>query len=166
MDFSDCIYSHDTFGDSHMYLAQFNAARVKYPMSHPLMSEFVENLEGINNIARTSRGFVWKLQDESGHSANIRTAENPDMAINLSVWDSIENLIHFLEHSEHKYFLANRRKWFHPHGEAHSVLWWIAEDAFPSLDEAWRRLTYLRTHGVTPVAFTFSCVHSPDGYPV
>ena len=139
-----------------MFISQFNAAKLNHSLDHPSMKKFTDSLGKVNDIARGWPGFIWKLQDNTGHSAYIRTEKNPDMAINLSVWESLENLSDFLNNSAHHYFYTNRRNWFQAPDEVHSVLWWIKKDKYPTLEEAWRRLEYLQEHGPTSYAFTFS----------
>lgn len=139
-----------------MHIAQFNAAKVNHSLDHPSMREFTDNLGRVNDAAREWPGFVWKCQDETGHSANMRTEENPDMAINLSVWGSVESLTDFLRNSDHHYYYRNRRNWFQAPTEPHSVLWWVPVGSFPTLDDAWGRLKLLRAHGPTAQAFTFA----------
>lgn len=139
-----------------MHIAQFNAAEVNFPLEHHSMREFVDNLGRVNDIARTWPGFVWKLQDDTGHSANIRTQENPNMAINLSVWESTDALRDFMTNSAHHYYYKNRRNWFKAPRQAHSVLWYVPVGHFPSLDEAWDRLEMLRRNGPSEEAFTFA----------
>ena len=139
-----------------MHIAQFNAAQVNFPLDHHSMHEFVDNLGRVNDIARSWPGFIWKLQDETGHSANIRTQENPGMAINLSVWESLEKLNDFLAKSDHHYYYRNRRNWFKTPGQAHSVLWYMPVGHLPSLEDAWDRLEMLRQNGPSHEAFTFA----------
>ncbi len=54
-----------------MYLAQLNIAKAKAPMEDPLLKEFVDNLEPINQLAEQSPGFIWRLQDESGAATSF-----------------------------------------------------------------------------------------------
>ena len=48
------------------HLAQFNIARIRYPLDDPRMAEFVDNVARVNASGRKMPGFVWRLQDESG----------------------------------------------------------------------------------------------------
>ena len=54
------------------HLAQFNIARIKYPLDDPRMKEFVDNVDRVNALASTIDGFVCRLQDERGHDMNMR----------------------------------------------------------------------------------------------
>src|SRR5579884_2056779 len=53
------------------HLAQFNIARIRYPLDDPRMAEFVDNVHRINGLAEQIEGFIWRLQDESGHAMNM-----------------------------------------------------------------------------------------------
>jgi len=46
---------------AHHHLAQFNIARIRYPLDDPRMREFVENVERVNGLADQVEGFVWRL---------------------------------------------------------------------------------------------------------
>jgi Domain of unknown function (DUF3291) len=41
-------------------LAQFNIARVRYPLDDPRMAEFVENVDRVHRLAEQIPGFVWQ----------------------------------------------------------------------------------------------------------
>jgi len=45
------------------------------------------------------------------------------------------------------------------------VLWWVDEGERPEVEEALRRLRYLRAHGPSPQAFTLRRRFEPDGRP-
>ena len=40
------------------HLAQFNIARIKYPLDDPRMKDFVDNVARVNGLAETIEGFV------------------------------------------------------------------------------------------------------------
>lgn len=138
-----------------MQLAQLNIALAKYPMDAPEISDFVDNLDLINGIAETSEGFVWRLKDESGDATSIQLFDDPNMIVNMSVWQSVDALKNFMFRTHHKDFLARKNEWFHRLPEDSYVLWWIEDGYIPSTEEALERLEHLRTHGDSPYAFTF-----------
>ncbi len=137
------------------HLAQFNAARALAPMDDPRLADFVARLDEINGLAERSPGFVWRFQDESGNSTAVRPLDDPDMVINLSVWESVEALFDFSYRSTHKELFARRKDWFERGDGPQLVLWWIPASTIPTLDEAKARLEHLAAHGPTPYAFTF-----------
>ncbi|SBT11915.1 DUF3291 domain-containing protein [Vibrio celticus] len=138
-----------------MKLAQLNIALAKYPLDAPEIKEFVDNLELVNGIAESSEGFVWRLKDESGDATNIQAFDDPNMIVNMSVWDSVDSLKNFMFRTHHRDFMRRKGDWFHRLSEDTYVLWWIEEDHIPTLEEATERLEHLREIGDTPYAFTF-----------
>ncbi|UPR50737.1 DUF3291 domain-containing protein [Vibrio cyclitrophicus] len=138
-----------------MKLAQLNIALAKYPLDAPEIKEFVDNLELVNGIAESSEGFVWRLKDESGDATNIQAFDDPNMIVNMSVWDSVDSLKNFMFRTHHRDFMRRKGDWFQRLPEDTYVLWWIEEDHIPTLAEAIERLEHLREIGDTPYAFTF-----------
>ncbi|ROO57558.1 uncharacterized protein DUF3291 [Vibrio crassostreae] len=123
-----------------MKLAQLNIALAKYPLDAPEIKEFVDNLELVNGIAESSEGFVWRLKDESGDATNIQAFDDPNMIVNMSVWDSVDSLKNFMFRTHHRDFMRRKGDWFHRLPEDTYVLWWIEEDHIPTLEEAIERL--------------------------
>ncbi|WP_373959517.1 DUF3291 domain-containing protein [Vibrio gigantis] len=138
-----------------MKLAQLNIALAKYPLDAPEIKEFVDNLELVNGIAESSEGFVWRLKDEAGDATNIQAFDDPNMIVNMSVWDSVDSLKNFMFRTHHRDFMRRKGEWFHRLPEDTYVLWWIEEGHTPTLEEAIERLEHLRETGDTPYAFTF-----------
>jgi Domain of unknown function (DUF3291) len=52
--------------------AQVNIARMLAPLDDPVLAGFVANLEGINALADSSPGFVWRLKTEAGDATSLR----------------------------------------------------------------------------------------------
>jgi Domain of unknown function (DUF3291) len=125
-------------------------------MDSPIMADFVAQLPAINKLAEESPGFVWRLQGESGDATGIRPYEDPEMALNASVWESVEHLRDYVYRSAHVQPLRDRTQWFEKPREPHMALWWIPAGHIPTVAECVERLDFLRTHGETPVAFTFA----------
>ncbi|MBE8576640.1 DUF3291 domain-containing protein [Vibrio sp. OPT18] len=148
-----------------MKLAQLNIALAKYPLDAPEIKEFVDNLELVNGIAESSEGFVWRLKDESGDATNIQAFDDPNMIVNMSVWDSVDSLKNFMFRTHHRDFMRRKGDWFHRLPEDTYVLWWIEEDHIPTLEEAIERLEHLRETGDTPYAFTFKTNFSESEAP-
>ncbi|CAE6923774.1 hypothetical protein ACOMICROBIO_GDFFDHBD_02141 [Vibrio sp. B1REV9] len=138
-----------------MKLAQLNIALAKYPLDAPEIKEFVDNLELVNGIAENSEGFIWRLQDESGDATSIQLFDDPNMIVNMSVWESVDSLKNFMFRTHHRDFMRRKGEWFHRLAEDTYVLWWIEDDHIPTSKEALARLSHLKQHGDTPYAFTF-----------
>src|SRR6185312_11832794 len=97
---------------AHHHLAQFNIARIRYPLDDPRMREFVENVERVNGLADQIEGFVWRLQDESGHAMNMRVYDDATILPNLTVWKSVEALERFVWRPWHGRFFVRRNRGF------------------------------------------------------
>lgn len=138
------------------YLAQVNIGRFRAPIDSPVMEGFRSQLEPINALADGSPGFVWRLQTEDGDATAIRPyADDALMAINMSVWESLETLQQFVYKSHHVHTLRDRHQWFEPIAGPILALWWIPAGHIPTVAEARERLEHLKQHGPTPHAFTF-----------
>jgi hypothetical protein len=139
------------------HLAQFNIGRFKTPLDHPEMAEFVALLDPVNALADTAPGFVWRYTTEGANDAiALRPYAGDDqIAINMSVWRSREELWEFVYRSGHLDAVRRRHEWFDVLGEIFQVLWWIPAGHLPTVEEGMERLALLRTLGPTPRAFTF-----------
>jgi Domain of unknown function (DUF3291) len=138
------------------HLAQLNIGRFRAPLEDPIMEGFRAELDPINALADRAPGFVWRLQTEEGNATAIRPYAGDDlMAINLSVWESLESLRQFVYNSPHLETLRARKQWFEPIDGPILVLWWIPAGQIPTVAEAQGRLQHLREHGPTSHAFTF-----------
>jgi hypothetical protein len=78
------------------HIAQVNIGRVKEPVEHPSMSGFMTRLDEINALADTSPGFVWRLQTSEGNATYFRPYADDRILVNMSVWESIETLRHYV----------------------------------------------------------------------
>lgn len=137
-------------------LAQINIAQAKDDMESEVMRGFVERLDEINQLAESSPGFVWRLQDESGNAADIHAFDDPLVLINMSVWQDIDSLKGFVYRSVHVDLLRDRDAWFDKTSLAHQALWWIPIGHTPSQEEGVERLRHLQQHGPSAQAFTFA----------
>ncbi|MGR5297488.1 DUF3291 domain-containing protein [Vibrio mediterranei] len=144
-----------------MKLAQLNIALAKYPLDAPEIKEFVDNLDLVNGIAEESEGFIWRLKDDSGDATSIQLFDDPNMIVNMSVWESVDSLKNFMFRTHHRDFMRRKGEWFHRIAEDTYVLWWIEDYHIPSTEEALERLEYLRANGDSPYAFTFKTNYTP-----
>eukprot|EP00928_Gymnodinium_smaydae_P064294 TRINITY_DN4767_c0_g1_i1.p1 TRINITY_DN4767_c0_g1~~TRINITY_DN4767_c0_g1_i1.p1 ORF type:complete len:183 (+),score=18.15 TRINITY_DN4767_c0_g1_i1:163-711(+) len=134
-------------------------------------------------IAESSKGFVWRFKSGVHGPKDVFykdiDVKFPGMALlNLSVWESLDDLRHFIYKSAHSAYYRRRKEWFHedtgdlpPKGECplapHHVLWWIpAGSPPPTFADATERCEHLLQHGETSYAFTmrkpFSCPLESD----
>ena len=137
------------------YLAQLNIARLQKPIDHPQIAEFKNNIDRINELAEKSRGFVWRLKDEYGSAVSIEAFDDPLIIVNMSVWETVEDLRNYVFNSDHVDILRKRKDWFEKYEGNHLVMWWIEPNHIPTLDEAKERLEYLDKNGESEYAFTF-----------
>ena len=106
---------------------------------------------------------MWRLQTEDGDATAIRAFEDERILFNMSVWESVEALHHYVYESGHVTSLRNRRAWFEPFEGPSLVLWWIPRGHIPSVEEANAKLQLLEDNGATQDAFTFRTFFPPPG---
>jgi hypothetical protein len=135
---------------------------LRAPVDDPLIADFVAALDRINALADLAPGCVWRLQTEDGNATAVRPVEDDELlAINLSVWESVEALADFVYRSDHVAVMSRRREWFERFGTSYLALWWIPAGTIPTVPEAMARIAHLDRHGPTPVAFTFKRRFAP-----
>jgi GNAT superfamily N-acetyltransferase/heme-degrading monooxygenase HmoA len=135
-------------------LAQFNVGTLKAPIDHPDTAEFADALATVNALAEASEGFVWRLQDDAGNATGIAAYDDPNTIVNMSLWESPEALRAFAFSGLHRDFLRRRGEWFQA-GASGAVNWWVPAAAQPTVEDAKRRLAFLRMFGPSPHAFGF-----------
>lgn len=145
------------------HIAQVNIGRVKAPVEDPIMAGFVARLDEINALAERSPGFVWRLQTSEGNATYFRPYPKDDrILINMSVWQTIESLRHYVYQTAHAELLRQRQAWFEKFAGSYTALWWVPAGHRPGMDEATKRLAHLEKHGPTQFAFTFKATFEPD----
>jgi heme-degrading monooxygenase HmoA len=146
-----------------MHLAQVNIGRMRAPLDDPSMHGFVSRLAELNALADGSDGFVWRMQDGAGAgNTYLRPFDDDRIIVNMSVWESIEQLRAYTYSGAHAEVLRQRREWFEKFERVSLALWWIPAGHIPTVDDAKQRLASLDDRGPTPYAFTFAHVFPPD----
>ena len=136
-------------------LAQVNIARFRLPQDHPANADFVNSLDRVNAIAESQPGFIWRLQGEGNDALDVQAFDDPNMAINMSVWSDIQSLVNFTyRNDEHKNIMRRRKEWFEKI-DFYMALWWVEQGHRPTIEEAKVRLELLRQQGSTYSSFTF-----------
>jgi len=100
-----------------MHVAELNIGRLNYPIDDPRMADFVNNLERVNAMAERMPGFVWRLigDGSNGGALDLRPyAHDPMMAVNMSVWETVEQLEAFVWKTVHQRFYNRKAEWFEP----------------------------------------------------
>lgn len=138
------------------HLAQINIAKIiGNSIEDPIMEKFVAQLDEVNALAEGSPGFVWRLKDESNNATNLNPYHDNRIIINMSVWETLEDLVRFVYQGRHAEVLRSRRDWFVNFGKPFTTLWYVPAGKFPSIEEAMERLQSLQEQGPTPFAFDF-----------
>jgi len=141
------------------HIAQVNVAQAKADMASDLMQGFVSRLDEINTLADGADGFIWRLKEDSGSATAIRVFDDPLLLINMSVWANLDALKHYVYKSLHVDLIKDRDAWFNKLGQSHQALWWIPVGHIPNVEEAQKKLEYIRKFGPSAEAFTFAKPH-------
>ena len=137
------------------HLAQVNIARMLAPIDSEVMTDFVANLDRINQLAEKSDGFVWRLKDENDNATSLQVFEDEFIIVNMSVWNSKKSLFEFTYNSAHLEVFKRKKEWFSKMRDMHMALWWVPIGVEPTAEDAKERLKYLNAQGETPFAFSF-----------
>ena len=149
-----------------MQLAQLNIADTLHAIDSEALSGFTSRIDAINALADRATGFVWRLKDdgpEDGALSLRMEGLGPDTLVNMSVWEGIESLYHFVYKTAHTKVMSEERKNFHRMPTEHMVLWWVDAGHKPDLDEAYEKLVLLRETGPSPDAFSFAIPFDEKG---
>ena len=137
-------------------LAEINVATFRVPMADPVNAEFIANLDRVNALAEAAPGFVWRLVGEGNNALEIQAFENPNTAINMSVWTDMDVLANFVYRSDgHREIMRRRKEWF-DRMEFHLALWWVPAGHRPTVAEGKARLESLSRVGPSAYAFLFN----------
>ena len=138
------------------HVAQINVGKIiGTSIDDPVMEKFVAQLEEVNAIADGSKGFVWRLKDENNNAVSLNPFGDEKILINMSVWETIEDLEAYVYSGRHLEVLRKRRDWFVKFGQVFVALWYIQAGHIPTVEEARERLDYLQKNGPTTYAFDF-----------
>jgi Domain of unknown function (DUF3291) len=137
------------------HIAQLNVGRAVAPLDDARLADFMNWLDEINALAERSQGFVWRLQGDNGNNTDLKVSDDPQFIVNLSVWESIDDLHAFTYRSDHRTVFARRYDWFERAAGPNVVLFWQPAGSVPDVHEALARLRRLAEHGPSAEAFTF-----------
>jgi hypothetical protein len=143
-------------------VAQVNIGRIRAELDDPIMAGFVNRLDEINALADASPGFVWRLKTNEGNATYFRPFGDERTLLNMSVWQDIDSLRHYVYQTAHREVLRQRHAWFEKFEGSFIALWWVPAGHIPGIDEAKRRFAHLDAHGPTQFAFTFNFIFEPD----
>ncbi|WP_293903942.1 DUF3291 domain-containing protein [Phenylobacterium sp.] len=148
------------------HLAQINVGRLRAPVDHPTIADFVANLDRINALADGLPGFVWRLKGEGNNATDLQPKpDDPLFAINMSLWADLDALAAFVYRTAHREIMRRRREWFEAL-ETYMCLWWVPVGHTPTIAEGMAKLARFEAHGPTADAFSFKTPFpAPDGQP-
>ncbi|WP_108259392.1 DUF3291 domain-containing protein [Mangrovicoccus ximenensis] len=141
------------------HLAQLNIGRLLAPTDDPRVAEFMAALDLVNGIGKRSPGFVWMMEgsgEPGTGNTEAKIGGDPQSVSNLTVWEDVGSLEHFVYNTVHKRFYDRRASWFELMARPHFVMWFVPEGHRPPLGEALERLAHLEAHGPTDHAFGWS----------
>src|SRR5215472_3086845 len=148
-----------------MHLAEINIGRVLGGPDDPRMKDFYENLARVNALAERMPGFVWRLKNETGESAiGLHWPGDATMAVNMSVWESPEDLGRFVFQTVHRNIYARKHEFFETPPQNSVALWWIPAGHVPTLEEAKERLDHLNANGPSDFAFGWADLPSAKAF--
>ena len=136
-----------------MHLAELNVGRLLASIDDPKIADFKNALDAVNALAERSPGFVWRMTGEGNDATDIHLSDDGLMISNLSVWESVEALKHFVRNTVHNKFVARRAEWFEAPVKQHFVMWRVEVGHIPTLNEALDRLAHLEAYGDSDHAF-------------
>jgi hypothetical protein len=144
------------------HLAQVNVARFIKPVDDPANADFVSALDRVNYLADQAPGFVWRLTGGGNDATDIKVFPNdPNVAVNMSVWESIDALAAFVYRDMgHRSVMRRRREWFEEM-KVYMALWWVPAGTLPTIQDARDRLALIERLGPTADAFTFRQPFAP-----
>ncbi|MEO1494725.1 MAG: DUF3291 domain-containing protein [Pseudomonadota bacterium] len=136
-----------------MHIAELNIGKLRHAPDDPRMAEFMSNLARINALAERSPGFVWRLQGDGDGAIDIFHPDHPDTNVNLSVWETPEDLEAYVFKTVHVQFYRRKHDWFQMPRTIDFVMWPVPAGHIPTVIEAWDRLEHLRAHGSSDHAY-------------
>ena len=84
------------------HLALLNIGLALFPVDDPLFADFMDALDEINALAEASPGFVWRLQTAAGNATSIHAFDDPNLLMNMSVWENADVLFDFVYKTSHQ----------------------------------------------------------------
>src|SRR5258708_869090 len=120
---------------NHFHLAEINVARMRAPLEDPIMADFLAYRDELNRLADAAPGFVWRTQSADSNALAILLFDNPNMLVQLSIWESVEALYEYAFRDQHAKVMGRRREWFERMTTPYLALWWIPAGTIPTSEE-------------------------------
>jgi hypothetical protein len=138
-----------------MQFAEFDIVRCRASLDDPSMQEFVDNFDRIFSLAESCPGFVWRLNEGDNDASSYLLYEDPKIMVNMSVWQTAEDLRHFMFGTDHELIMPRGKDWFVAMEQPKVACWWIEEGSIPTLEEGRDRLEFLQGNGESEYAFGY-----------
>jgi hypothetical protein len=100
-------------------------------------------------------------RDAGNDATSLRPFDDDEVIVNMSVWESINDLRTYIYKSAHTAAMRRRREWLEHFDGAHVALWRIEAGHLPTVGEAKERRLHLEAHGPTADVFTFEQLFAP-----
>lgn len=136
--------------DRTYHLIHANIAVMRAPLDDPHMADFMAQVDAIDALAAAASGFV--AQPVPPDEGTIYTGNT---LLNLSIWESVEQLKQFTYAGQHAQALGRQAEWFVQSPGRNYVLFWLSAGELPTEAEVARRMDHLVRYGPTPYAFSF-----------
>jgi hypothetical protein len=152
-----------------MHLAELNVGRLLAPTYDPRVAEFMAALDRVNGMGKRMPGFVWMMEgsgEPGTGNTEAKIGGDPQYVSNLTVWESVETLEHFVWNTVHRTFYERRQEWFQVLGKMHFVMWWIPAGHKPTLDEALARLALCEANGDSDEAFGWAYLKEAQAWKI
>ncbi len=147
-------------------LAEINIGRLLAPIDDPMIADFKNNLDRINELAEGHDGFVWRLTGEGNDATDLVAFDDPAVITNMSTWRDMDALAAYVYRSDHRTIMRRRAEWFDKM-EVYMALWWVPAGHRPTPAEGRARIELMARLGPSPEAFTFKTPFpSPDATPI
>lgn len=134
-------------------LAEVNISLMKPDVTQAEIDGFQAAVNPLLAIAKTMHGFRAVLEPKEGEIAPSGMFGDDRYLVNISVWDTVQDLGKFFRGPEHASALRNHEHLFTRLEEPALALWWVPGDHLPTIKEAEDRLRTLRAIGPSEYAF-------------
>ena len=129
------------------HLAQLNVGHARFATDDPRMADFMGALDASMRWPRGAPASCGACRATPATPPTSRSRDDPRFIVNLSVWETPEQLEHFVWNTMHKRVYQKKGSWFEPMETPHFVMWWVPVGHEPTPEEAMARLAHLTQHG-------------------
>ncbi|NKB70530.1 MAG: DUF3291 domain-containing protein [Candidatus Latescibacteria bacterium] len=150
-------------------IAFYTFGILRQPYGHQDVQGFFDRVEAVFEQADQAGGFIARNDGTWGTYVLPRffvERKHASAQATLSVWRDIESICAFAYRGAHGEAVKKRSDWAIKPAWPTYVAWWVADDHYPTHEEACQRHEYLHDHGPSPCAFNFKQPFDREGQPV